>query len=302
MKKIGSFFFTFIPFLLAIAFQYLAMFFVMGVALFYEHIRYIFSSSHVYTELWNNTLNLWSSTRVNTMIMIVFSLLCIGAFGLWYHAGYHGIYLVHPGRIFHPLSVIGIILLVPGTQCLSTYLVSFLASLFPQWMKAYEKLMDTAGMTNGLTVSMFFYSVLLAPIGEELLFRGVTMHQAKKVFPFWAANIMQALLFGVFHMNMIQGIYAFFLGMILGYICERGGSIYQSILFHMLFNFWGTVISSILPTGSSALFFILYFATGVICISCGFVLFHFGSNRMVQKQMSILPLENTGYDTFPPFN
>lgn len=42
MKKIGSFFFTFIPFLLAIAFQYLAMFFVMGVALFYEHIRYIF--------------------------------------------------------------------------------------------------------------------------------------------------------------------------------------------------------------------------------------------------------------------
>lgn len=55
MKKIGSFFFTFIPFLLAIAFQYLAMFFVMGVALFYEHIRYIFSSSHVYTELWNNT-------------------------------------------------------------------------------------------------------------------------------------------------------------------------------------------------------------------------------------------------------
>ena len=34
MKKIGSFFFTFIPFLLALVFQYLAMFFVMGVTLF----------------------------------------------------------------------------------------------------------------------------------------------------------------------------------------------------------------------------------------------------------------------------
>ena len=33
MKKIGSFFFTFIPFLLALVFQYLAMFFVMGVTL-----------------------------------------------------------------------------------------------------------------------------------------------------------------------------------------------------------------------------------------------------------------------------
>ena len=60
------------------------------------------------------------------------------AFGFWYHAGYNGIYLIHPRKVFHPLSIVGIILLVPGTQCLSTYLVSFTASLFPQWMKAYE--------------------------------------------------------------------------------------------------------------------------------------------------------------------
>ena len=135
-------------------------------------------------DLWNKTLDLWSTTRVNTLIMIVFSLLCIGAFGFWYHAGYNGIYLIHPRKVFHPLSIVGIILLVPGTQCLSTYLVSFTASLFPQWMKAYEKLMESTGINSGLTVSMFFYSILLAPIGEELLFRGVTMHQAKRVFPF----------------------------------------------------------------------------------------------------------------------
>ena len=170
MKKIGSFFFTFIPFLLALVFQYLAMFFVMGVTLFYEHIRYIFSSNRIYADLWNKTLDLWSTTRVNTLIMIVFSLLCIGAFGFWYHAGYNGIYLIHPRKVFHPLSIVGIILLVPGTQCLSTYLVSFTASLFPQWMKAYEKLMESTGINSGLTVSMFFYSILLAPIGEELLF------------------------------------------------------------------------------------------------------------------------------------
>lgn len=156
MKKIGSFFFTFIPFLLALVFQYLAMFFVMGVTLFYEHIRYIFSSNRIYADLWNKTLDLWSTTRVNTLIMIVFSLLCIGAFGFWYHAGYNGIYLIHPRKVFHPLSIVGIILLVPGTQCLSTYLVSFTASLFPQWMKAYEKLMESTGINSGLTVSMFF--------------------------------------------------------------------------------------------------------------------------------------------------
>lgn len=56
MKKIGSFFFTFIPFLLALVFQYLAMFFVMGVTLFYEHIRYIFSSNRIYADLWNKNI------------------------------------------------------------------------------------------------------------------------------------------------------------------------------------------------------------------------------------------------------
>lgn len=162
--------------------------------------------------------------------------------------------------------------------------------------------MESTGINSGLTVSMFFYSILLAPIGEELLFRGVTMHQAKRVFPFWAANIMQALLFGLFHMNMIQGIYAFFLGMVLGYICEKGGSIYQSILFHMMFNFWGTIISGILPTGNSTLFFVLYFATGVICTFSGLILFRFGTNRLAQKQAIPLYLENTGYDTFSPSN
>lgn len=165
-------------------------------------------------------------------------------------------------------------------------------------MKAYEKLMETAGISSGLTVSMFFYSILLAPIGEELLFRGVTMHQAKKVFPFWGANIMQALLFGIFHMNMIQGIYAFFLGMVLGYICEKGGSIYQSILFHMMFNFWGTIISGLLPTGKSTLFFILYFAIGIICTFGGLILFRFGADRLHQKQTAPLYVEHTGYDTF----
>ena len=99
-----------------------------------------------------------------------------------------------------------------------------------------------------------------------------------------------------------DGCAAFFLGMVLGYICEKGGSIYQSILFHMMFNFWGTIISGILPTGNSTLFFVLYFATGVICTFSGLILFRFGTNRLAQKQAAPLYLENTGYDTFYPSN
>ena len=72
---------------------------------------------------------------------------------------------------------------------------------------------------------------------------------------------------------------------------KNGGSIYQSILFHMMFNFWGTIISGILPTGNSTLFFVLYFATGVICTFSGLILFRFGTNRLAQKQAAPLYLE-----------
>ena len=85
---------------------------------------------------------------------------------------------------------------------------------------------------------MFIYAVILGPVCEELVFRGVTMRLVRRALPFWAANLMQAVLFGIFHMNWIQGIYAFVLGLVLGWICEKGGSIYFSMFFHILINFW----------------------------------------------------------------
>ena len=42
------------------------------------------------------------------------------------------------------------------------------------------------------------------------------------------------------HMNIIQGIYAAFLGLFLGYVCEESGTIAAAILFHAVFNLCGT--------------------------------------------------------------
>ena len=54
---------------------------------------------------------------------------------------------------------------------------------------------------------LVLYSVLIGPVCEELIFRGLTLKYAKRAMPFWVANFLQALLFGVFHMNMIQDVY-----------------------------------------------------------------------------------------------
>ena len=184
-------------------------------------------------------------------------------------------------------------MLMPGTQYLTTYIMSFVASLFPHWMDAYESLLETAGLDDQISILMVICSVIFAPFCEELVFRGVTMHQAKKCLPFWAVNLLQALLFGIFHMNMIQGIYAFCLGLVLGYVCNRGGSIYYSLLLHMLFNFWGTVLSGLIPFGDTTFAFIFWFLFGIAMTVGGLVVFNFGIQRLqTAGRSSAMPLSD----------
>lgn len=77
-------------------------------------------------------------------------------------------------------------------------------SSFPELAQPVRKLMETAGLDSDIGLFMFIYAVILGPVCEELVFRGVTMRLVRRALPFWAANLMQAVLFGIFHMNWIQ--------------------------------------------------------------------------------------------------
>lgn len=279
MKKLGSFFFALIPFLLVFGIQMLVTCFMMGISFLTELAWYSSTNPINYNKMLHNLTTLWASTPFNTGLMIIYAVISIAIFALWYYMKYDGCYLPQIQTTFHPVSLIGIVMLVPGMQYLSTYIVSFTATLFPDWLKTYEDLLKNAGLDSSLTLGMFLYSIILAPICEELIFRGVTMRQARKAIPFWAANLMQAILFGVFHMNMIQGIYAFCLGLILGYVCEMGGSIYYSILLHMLFNFWGTVISQFLTIGQSTFAILFWFLFAIIMTAGGLFVFRIGLRK-----------------------
>ena len=46
---------------------------------------------------------------------------------------------------------------------------------------------------------------------------------------------------GVFHQNLVQGIYTALFGLVLGYVADRYGTLLASMFLHMTFNFFGTV-------------------------------------------------------------
>ena len=273
MKKVGYFFSAFLPLILAVIIQFAASLFLMGCTVMAFMIRNPKESSPIET-LYDLMLN----ADFSTIIMIIYAIICIAVFGMWYYHSLGGVYLPNGKRTFSIRQLTGVILLVPGMQFFSSYLIGVVSMAFPQWLDQYEELLKTAGLDSSITLPMLLYSVLLAPVCEELIFRGTTMHLARKAVPFWLANVMQAFLFGLFHMNWIQGIYAFALGLVLGYVCEKGGSIYYSIFLHFLFNFWGTVISNALAgMESTVLLSVIMLVVTIVSLTLGFFLFVSGT-------------------------
>lgn len=121
-----------------------------------------------------------------------------------------------------------------GLQLLTGGLLELILPYFKEIADEYIELMEQ--ITIGHPVLIFFSVVIIAPISEELTFRGVILKKALKVTPFIAANIIQAILFGIAHMNIVQGIYAFGGGLAMGYVAYKYKTLKASILLHMFFN------------------------------------------------------------------
>ncbi|MGH4051929.1 MAG: lysostaphin resistance A-like protein [Clostridium sp.] len=86
--------------------------------------------------------------------------------------------------------------------------------------------------------------MVVSPIYEEIIFRGILLKGMSKKINQGIALVASALFFALVHMNVPQGINAFFLGLALGSIYLRTGSIYLSIFAHFVNNFLALSISS----------------------------------------------------------
>ena len=96
-----------------------------------------------------------------------------------------------------------------GMQIVTTLIMVLVNVLLPSVMEEYNTLVDGSGITTyGL---MWVISTLvLPPLVEEAGFRGLGLTYLERAgVPFAVANIVQALAFGIFHMNLTQGIYTF---------------------------------------------------------------------------------------------
>ena len=129
--------------------------------------------------------------------------------------------------------------IAPRPLLISTLLVffsMFALNIFVQWFPLKDNLGDTFGGLSRNVVGVLGLA-FFGPLLEEVLFRGAIQGLLMRYFgrP-WLAIILSALVFGIFHMNPVQIVYATLLGIVLGWIYYRTGSLLSVIVGHVLNN------------------------------------------------------------------
>lgn len=132
-----------------------------------------------------------------------------------------------------------------GALGLTQLWISILASLDPSSLpgRLFQEYSDKIALFDGRTATLaleFFVTVLLVPIGEELLFRGIIQGELGKAFSPRLTVALTTLLFAVFHLNLIQASYVLIAGFVLSYVYQLTRNILIPIALHMVFNFIGS--------------------------------------------------------------
>lgn len=214
---------------------------------------------------------------------VAYTLLGLLLFGLWYYFGCKRKQLLPKKGTLDIKNILAICAVAFGAQFMVNYLMILLGLLFPDAMDHYVEMMDMAGIGD-FSLMMVLYAIILGPVLEELIYRGITLFYTRKFTRrFWLANIVQALAFATMHMNLVQGIYAFAMGLLMGWVYDRFHSLYATILLHIVFNLLGCGPWEALSGGITNLYLrILWNVVGVL-------LFFGGVLYIWKKKKSVSP-------------
>ena len=150
-------------------------------------------------------------------------------------------------------------------------------------------------LNNGFILNTIFAAILPALV-EEFIFRGMLLNTYVQTSRLRASILLSALVFALYHFNLIQGLYAFVLGIIIGLIFVLTDSVLPCMLFHFTFNGISVVkvallskynneVSSLLQTSNASTTHMASIIT-IASIVIGFIISIFLFKAIAKKENS----------------
>ncbi len=126
-------------------------------------------------------------------------------------------------------------LLILNTACYSALIITSVIILLTVLSSLLSKKIILSDYSKqSFEVNELLKFLVFYPIGEELLLRGLILQFLKKKTKY--ANLIQAIIFGILHLNLIKFIYTTISGIFFGNVRLRPNPIWWIILLHSTFN------------------------------------------------------------------
>ena len=104
--------------------------------------------------------------------------------------------------------------------------------------------------------------VIVGPIAEEVIFRGLFLNRLMSKMPVWGAVVISGLIFGIYHMNSVQSIIATFMGIAIAILYVKTKSLAVCMVFHIINNGLATLMEHFAANAGSNIDMIIIYPSG----------------------------------------
>jgi|TARA_R110000824_G_scaffold399963_1_gene606457 membrane protease YdiL (CAAX protease family) len=132
------------------------------------------------------------------------------------------------------LSVLVSAAAAAGATLLLNFLIDYFPTKIPEGLESVNELLSTGG---GVVLTSFIFAVVIvAPVVEEILFRGILWRAIEKMTSTNVAWAVTSVLFAAAHADIIHIIAVFPLGVLFGYLRKRTNNIWAPMIAHATNN------------------------------------------------------------------
>ncbi len=172
------------------------------------------------------------------------------------------------GMVKTDLKALALSALVGAGGCVAVLLIMTVVPFPEAWMEVYNE--EAAMVTGGFDPISILATVVMAPLVEEVIFRGLIYRSLRTAMPRVVAALLTSFTFGVVHGTIIWFIYTFLFSLLLIFLLEVTDSLWTCITAHAVFNIVGQL--PLITEKTHIVAGILIFAVGIALLAVGIIL------------------------------